>query len=1264
MKPLFRLPQACIVSLGLLAACSTSRDVPARTAPQASDLVVSIVHRDGSRNPTLVWLSNATGATFATAREAGETALAAVAPSYHLRADSLVAVALTDVQTSGDITTVHFTQRANGREVFRSHAAVLVQKDNAPIAFSGTLAASLLGSERAFALTAAEILTRISGVETSEVGAEQDHDYRHFESPRFARPARIKEVYFDTGAELEPAYQLEVFPNKDSQQAASAYVVSAIDGRVLFQTSLVRYEQATYRVWADPTTLLPMDGPQGNAFAPRSSGRPDGTRITPVASQLVTLDHYPFSKNDPWLSPGATTTSGNNVRSYGDRQAPDGYSDGTNDVAGEASSAGVFDWTSDLLRSPASSLENIRAGITHQFYVINFMHDWFYDAGFDEKSGNPQANNYGRGGRQGDAIDLEGQDFSGRNNANAQTPSDGAAPTIQMYIFSGRSTASFSVTDPASIAGAKPVGLPGEFGSDSFDISGPVVLGVDGSGADANDACEPLRNDVTDQIVLVHRGTCSFVDKARNVQAAGARAMVLRNVPTSNTPNSPPFMGGSGPGITIPCVSLAQNDGAALETAIGAGGASITVKRALGADVDGALDTQVVAHEWGHILSNRLIGNGVGLNTNQAGGLGEGWSDFIAMLLIARPDDLTAPGGANWSGVYPMGSYAMSGSTADAYFGIRRVPYSVDFSKNAYTYKHISEGTPLPDVATSYGEDGNGNAEVHATGEVWASMLWECYVALLRDSRLTFVEAQTRMKKYLVAGMKMTPVSPTILEARDALLAAVYAADEKDYALFWQAFARRGAGIGAQGPDKQSADNRGVVESFFAGSAAEIVSAVFKDEKVTCDRDGILDDGEVGSVELTVRNSGIGTLRAATIEANGPSDFAAVEATPTSLGELKPFQSTKVTLGVRTRAGKGDLTFNVVVRDPALDKPYAYPVTVLRNVDEAPDSSAIDLVDTLQTSWTTTKRDRNKATKPWSIVKDDGARYWSVPNGVEPSDISLISPAFSVAGTRFGLSFKHRFGFESSAERMKDFDGGVVEVTLDGGKTWKDASEYGAVNYNVTLDNDMQGTNPLKGRRAFGNRSPGYPAWITTSIALDIGAAATAVQVRFRAGADDNAVDKGWDVDDIKLTDIGSTPFWSLVPHGDACDENGPRVNAGPNQQVNAGSTLVLSGTGTHPNNLPITFSWVQESGPAAVLSGESTASLTLVAPQVTGGETLVFALRGQDGALVSPASRVTVTVSAERYEATGGCSTTGIAGNSGWSLLALLGLWSRKRRR
>ena len=51
---------------------------------------------------------------------------------------------------------------------------------------------------------------------------------------------------------------------------------------------------------------------------------------------------------------------------------------------------------------PGANRTQVMAAVTNLFYIVNFMHDWYYDAGFDEVSGNAQKDNYGRGGAAND----------------------------------------------------------------------------------------------------------------------------------------------------------------------------------------------------------------------------------------------------------------------------------------------------------------------------------------------------------------------------------------------------------------------------------------------------------------------------------------------------------------------------------------------------------------------------------------------------------------------------------------------------------------------------------------------------------------------------------------------------------------------------------------------------------------------------------------------------------------------------------------------
>lgn len=254
----------------------------------------------------------------------------------------------------------------------------------------------------------------------------------------FSDPARIKQVYYANADTFIPAYSLEInvaVPNT-TDSVLYSYAVSAVDGSLLSRVSLTDFESYTYRVWADSPEegSEPWDGPQGNAATPHPTGTPDGHQETLVGGQLRTLQNLPFSNNDPWLPDSAAETNGNNVDAYIDRFGDDGYSPGSGDFRAQTTSANTFDYSFDHGQSP-TILESQNAAVTQLFYVCNYLHDDYYDAGFDEAAGNAQDNNFGRGGVAGDRMRSEAQDGTSTNNANMSTPSDGARPRMQMYIF-------------------------------------------------------------------------------------------------------------------------------------------------------------------------------------------------------------------------------------------------------------------------------------------------------------------------------------------------------------------------------------------------------------------------------------------------------------------------------------------------------------------------------------------------------------------------------------------------------------------------------------------------------------------------------------------------------------------------------------------------------------------------------------------------------------------------------------------------------------
>jgi large repetitive protein len=1126
-----------------------------------------------------------------------------------------------------------FQQDIAGVSVFRDEVKVAMTKDYVVVAIAGyltpetkRLAAFSLQPSTAAAAAVSAMTGR--GVETSALRPIEFKDgYQWWRLNDEATPVRARQVWFPLQEGLEPGYYVEVELNEgETDSRYHSFVISAHDGRVLYEKNLTA--DATYRVWAEAAGLgLPFDGPSGNVPTPHPAGAPNGYQPQYVASELVTKDYGPISTMDPWLPSNATRTEGNNTFAYVDIARPNGF--GAGDVVptpnGSADAGIVFDRVYDPLQNPSVNDQQRMAAATQLFYDINFLHDWYYDRGFNEAAGNAQQSNFGRGGIGNDPINAEGQDNSGTSNANMSTPSDGARPRMQMYIFTGSATEriTYNATN-VSANGA-------QFGPQQYSVSGDVVAVNDGDpsgmGGTDTDGCQPnFATSVLGKIAVVDRGGCTFVEKVRIAQMNGALGIIIIDNVMSTRPLE--LVGAPMPDALIPAMSLTRTAGATLRTAVGAATVplNVTLFRQATIDRDGTLDNAIIAHEWGHYISNRLIGDGNGLSARQSRGMGEGWADFHALLMMVRADDINVPSNTNWTGTWAIGGYTSATRAAQGhYFGVRRVPYTVDFAKNGLTFKHIQRGVPLPQVPTANGLDGSFNAEVHSTGEVWATMLWEAYVALLRDSsRLTFDQAQDRMLRYLVAGYKLTPLMPTFVEARDALLAAAVARDPQDFALFWGAFARRGLGMVARAPDRDAADNRPAVESFVVGNALEIFDLTIDDSTTSCDMDGVLDTDEVGVVSVKVKNVGVGPLTATTVSFSTMSPGLSFPQGPTAMvPALQPFGTATVRVPVTLRGVRGFQ--GVVVNVTANDASLAVPGSVgkefrLRiNSNIRPNGTASDDVEAPMSRWTAGNDPDGNTGSDWRIAQTSAtSHYWFGPNPSSPADTFLVSPPLAVGTAPFTMTFNHRFDFENDMTTF--FDGAVLELSVDG-RTWTDIGATAMPGYTGAMP--TQTSNPLRGRRGYVGQSPNYPMFNTERIELGTAYAGRTVRVRFRIGSDDAAAAKGWEVDDIAFTGLTELPFTSVAPDPNICSNNrAPKLDTPVNQRVKEGDVVFLKGSAIDPDGDPVRIIFVQREGPMVDIS-----SGDFVAPEVDRTTELAFEVVATDGALESMPARMTVTV-------------------------------------
>lgn len=519
---------------------------------------------------------------------------------------------------------------------------------------------------------------------------------------------------------------------------------------------------------------------------PVESPNHGGRLFTPLTSTINSVASPEGWHTDDEKS--YTVTRGNNVRAVNDHESI-GYdtyngSDAVTTDYVDGGSSLNFDFPVDFTKHPYKYKE---ASTTNLFYINNMMHDIFYNYGFTEANGNFQKTNYEKGGTGNDAVIALAQTGLSKgalNNAQFGTPPDGSAPIMLMYLWNppaGSISFPLTINSPSNIANDY-AGIAASFGPavpDTPITSDFALVKKNETTGTPYDGCGTISNasEINNKIAVILRGDCTFPVKVKAAQNAGAKAVVV-----VNNVNGTMSMGGSDTSITIPSIGINNYEGnliiAELEKKNIVNG---TLKAIDIPYKDGSFDNGIVAHEYGHGISNRLTGplnNASCLNNNEQ--MGEGWSDFFALMITQLPNDVATTSRG-------MGTFAVNQAISGR--GIRPTPYTTNMSVNPSTYASLK----------NYPE----NDSPHNTGYVWATMLWDLNWKMINkygfSPDLYNGKAGNNIALNLVMhGLKLQTCRPGFVDGRDAILAADEILNNGENKCdIWETFARRGLGYSA-----------------------------------------------------------------------------------------------------------------------------------------------------------------------------------------------------------------------------------------------------------------------------------------------------------------------------------------------------------------------------------------------------------------------------------------------------------------------------------
>ena len=397
----------------------------------------------------------------------------------------------------------------------------------------------------------------------------------------------------------------------------------------------------------------------------------------------------------------------------------------------------------------------------------------------------------------------------------------------------------------------------------------------------------------------------------------------------------------------------------------------------------------------------------------------------------------------------------------------------------------------------------------------------------------------------------------------------------------------------------------------------ELNSIQIKDFTITAEAcspaNGVADPDELITVQVTVENNASETVENNDITLSGSANLNIIGSATQDLPDLLANSSTTVTYQFSLSGACGDTeTISFQVNTDSGNAQSTHPLTL--GIEETFDTEDFEstAIDTIPAEYSESSALVSAKWRTVNTTSPNGSNAVFAPGKIDSDSVNsayLESPTINSIIAPTQLLFDHSYNTE------ENYDGGVLEISIDNGSNWQEWTAAGGTyteqGYSETIEPDSG--NPLAGQSAWTGDSGGL---VTTIAQFPPNTEGQNVQLRWHMSNDQWLQSAGWFIDNIRILrpacceitipTLSLTAIDSIASEQDPVDVAQFVITADSTPTSSLSISYTLAGTATSGSD------FVALAGSATINAGESIATIPVTAitdANVEGDETLTLTL-------------------------------------------------------